>query len=213
MFSRGVAERAWIPSLSTVAPTYSYMDSIAPDPPLVAHDGRFWLPIYTQPLHERRLFNYLTERAIPCYLPLLKHAGYKTVRRGDHVYRYLTETLRPMFKGYLFACLAQDDKDTVWRSKSAIRIFREDAVDQRQLLEELTLIRRCEIVALDQKVEILPTLVPGTRVMIASGSWEGIYGVIDKRQKPLVFIVNLEIMQQAISTKIDITQVKLVEAT
>mgnify|MGYP001445946364 FL=1 len=189
------------------------MDSVVPDPPLIAHDGRSWLPIYTQPLHERRLLNYLTERAIPCYLPLLKHAGYKTVRRDDRVYRYLVETLRPMFKGYLFACLAQDDKDIVWRSKSAVRIFREDAVDQRQFLEELTLIRRCEIIALDQQVEILPTLVPGTRVMIASGPWEGIYGVIDQRQKPLVFIVNLEIMQQSISTEIDITQVKLVEAT
>jgi len=66
---------------------------------------------------------------------------------------------------------------------------------------------------LDQKVEILPTLVPGTRVMIASGPWEGIYGVIDQRKKPLVFTVNLEIMQQAISTEIDITQVKLVEVT
>lgn len=198
--------------LPTVAPIFSYMNSAAPDPPLFAHDGRFWLPIYTQPLHERRLFNYLTERAIPSYLPLLKHAGYKTVRRGDRVYRYLTETLRPMFKGYLFACLAQDDKDTVWKSKSAIRIFREDTVEQRQFLEELTLIRRCEVIALEQKVEILPNLVPGTRVMIASGPWEGIYGVIDRRQKPLVFTVNLEIMQQAISAEIDITQVKLVEA-
>ena len=189
------------------------MDTATHDPLLIAHDGRLWLPIYTQPLHERRLFNYLTERAIPCYLPLLKHAGYKTVRRGDRTYRYLTETLRPMFKGYLFACVAPDDKDTAWRSKSIVRIFREDTVDQRQFLDELALIRRCEVAALDQKVEILPTLMPGTRVMIASGPWEGIYGVVDQRKKPLVFIVNLEIMQQAISTEIDITQVKLVEVT
>lgn len=175
------------------------------------HLDRRWLPVYTQPLHERRLLKHFEQTGIPCYLPMLKKAAYKTVRSNNRTYQYLKEVRRPMFSGYLFACLAQEEEDSAWRTRSIVRIFRDQNFTQEQLLEELNLIRRFELVSETQKVEILPHLVPGTKVMIAAGPWEGIYGVIESRRKPLKFIVNLEIMEQAIATEIDITNIKLLE--
>jgi transcription antitermination factor NusG len=116
-----------------------------------------------------------------------------------------------MFTGYLFACMAQEEEESAWRTRSIIRIFRDKNFTQEQLLEELNLIRHFELASETQKVEILPHLVPGTKVMIAAGPWEGIYGVIESRRKPLKFIVNLAIMEQAVATEIDITTTKLVE--
>ena len=142
---------------------------------------------------------------------MLKKAAYKTVRSNNRTYQYLKEVRRPMFSGYLFACMAQEEEDSAWRTRSIVRIFRDQNFTQEQLLAELNLIRRFEIASETQKVEILPQLVPGTKVMISSGPWEGIYGVVESRRKPLKFIVNLEIMGQAIATEIDITNIKLVE--
>ena len=172
-------------------------------------DGRRWLPIYTQPLHERRLLNHLQKTGIPCYLPLLKHATYKNVRRQNRTYQYLKEVLRPMFSGYLFACLAQEEEENAWRSRSIVRIIKNEAFTQDKLIAELNLIRRFELAAQTQKVEVLPHLVPGKKVVITSGPWEGIYGIIERRKKPLRFIVNLDIMERAVATEIDISQIKL----
>ncbi len=177
------------------------------------HSGRRWLPVYTQPLHERRLLKHFQKTQVPCYLPMLKKATYKTVRSHNRTYQYLKEVYRPMFSGYLFACMAQEEEESAWCTRSIVRIFRDQNFTQEQLLDELNLIRRFELASETQKVEILPELVPGTKVMIAAGPWEGIYGVIENRRKPLKFIVNLEIMGQAIATEIDITSIKLVEIT
>jgi len=187
------------------------MDESGTERPIELYEGRRWLPVYTQPLHERRLLKHFEQMGIPCYLPLLKKAAYKTVRSNNRTYQYLKEVRRPMFSGYLFACMAQEEEDSAWRTRSIVRIFRDQNFTQEQLLEELNLIRRFELASETQKVEILPQLVPGTKVMISSGPWEGIYGVIESRRKPLKFIVNLEIMGQAIATEIDITNIKLVE--
>jgi len=187
------------------------MDDIASNSHLKIYPGRRWLPIYTQPLHERRLLKHFEQTDIPCYLPMLKKAAYKTVRSNNRTYQYLKEVRRPMFTGYLFACMAQEEEESAWRTRSIIRIFRDKNFTQEQLLEELNLIRHFELASETQKVEILPHLVPGTKVMIAAGPWEGIYGVIESRRKPLKFIVNLAIMEQAVATEIDITTTKLVE--
>jgi transcription antitermination factor NusG len=187
------------------------MDAVIDERHFELHNDRRWLPIYTQPLHERKLLKFFQEKGLPCYLPMLKKAAYKTVRSQNRTYQYLREVYRPMFSGYLFACLAQEEEESAWRTRSVVRIFRDQNFTQEQLVAELNIIRRFELAAETQKVEILPHLVPGTKVMIAAGPWEGIYGVIESRRKPLKFIVNLDIMEQAIATEIDITNIKLVQ--
>ena len=189
------------------------MDESGSEQHFAMHPDLRWLPVYTQPLHERRLLKHFEQMGIPCYLPMLKKAAYKTVRSQNRTYQYLKEVHRPMFPGYLFACLAQKEEESAWRTRSIIRIFRDQNFTQEQLLDELNLIRRFELASETQKVEILPNLVPGKKVLISSGPFEGIYGIIESRRKPLKFIVNLEIMEQAIATEIDITNIKLVEIT
>lgn len=173
--------------------------------------GRRWLPIYTQPLHERRLRDYLFDRAIPVYLPMLRQARYKNVRRGGQTYSYLKEVLRPMFSGYAFACLDLEEEGVAWRSRSIVRVLKKDTCDPGLLVTELKTIRQIEVHGREQPFEVLPELTPGRRVTIASGPWNGIQGVVERREKKTVFVVNLEIMGQAVATEIDIASTKLLD--
>lgn len=178
-------------------------DDIAP--------GRRWLPIYTQPLHERRLRDYLMERKLPVYLPMLRKTRYKNVRSNKQTYSYLQEVLRPMFSGYVFACLSIDEELVAWRSRSIVRLLKPELGNSALLLSELKTIRQIEIHSQEQPFEVLTELKPGRRVMIASGPWNGIEGVVEKREKKTVFVVNLNIMGQAVATEINIATTKLVE--
>ncbi|MDQ0291690.1 transcription termination/antitermination NusG family protein [Oligosphaera ethanolica] len=178
-------------------------DDIAP--------GRRWLPIYTQPLHERRLRDYLLEKSIPVYLPMVRKARYKNVRSNKQTYSYLQEVLRPMFSGYAFACLSFDEELVAWRSRSIVRVLKTDLSDPGLLVSELKTIRQIEIHSQEQPFEVLTELKPGRRVTIASGPWNGIEGVVEKREKKTVFVVNLDIMGQAVATEIDIATTKLIE--
>jgi len=189
------------------------MSSSTYSPQLQLFPQRHWTPVYSRALHEYRLQKFFSAHAIPHYLPLLKRSSYKTVRSANRTYQYLQERIRPMFPGYIFAALSKDDEALAWRSKSVVRLLHQDADKQDCLLQELLLIRRLELAAQTEKLEVLPELVPGKKVMIAAGPWEGIYGVLQERRKEHHFIVNLHIMGQAIATEIDVSQLQLLEVS
>jgi transcription antitermination factor NusG len=178
-------------------------DDIAP--------GRRWLPIYTQPLHERRLRDYLMEKKIPAYLPMLYKTRYKNVRSKKQSYSYLQKVLRPMFSGYVFGCLSYEEEIIAWQSRSIVRVLKTDLSDPGLLVSELKTIRQIERHGLEQPFEVLSELKPGHSVAIASGPWEGIHGVIERREKKTIFVVNLDIMGQAIATEIDVASTKLIK--
>lgn len=59
-----------------------------------------WMPVYTQPRHEFRLHDYLKERGIPVYLPVVPDIKIHRVHKGASQYTYRKTVLRPMFQSY-----------------------------------------------------------------------------------------------------------------
>ncbi|UKI32597.1 MAG: hypothetical protein L6W00_03220 [Lentisphaeria bacterium] len=57
-----------------------------------------WMPVYTQPRHEFRLHDYLKERGIPVYLPVVPDIKIHRVHKGASQYTYRKTVLRPMFQ-------------------------------------------------------------------------------------------------------------------
>lgn len=174
--------------------------------------GRYWTVLYTQPRHEKKLSEYLTQLKISCYLPLLKYLGIKKVSHANQHYRYEKVLWKPMFPCYLFANISKDEEPLLWRSKSLVRIlsYPDDTRDTEQrMLHELNLIRQIERLTDSEKIEIRPELAAGKRVMVASGAWSGTCGIIEQRKNTTTLIVNLEIMQRAVAAEIDLSEVQL----
>jgi hypothetical protein len=128
-----------------VMPVSANIPHSFPEPKLVELANRQWYPVYTQPLREYRLADWLLDNDVPFYLPQLKKFTTKHVKRPTKtdVYRY--EKLCPMFKGYLFAALDDQGLTDVWHSNHVIRVLREAEQSQKRLLQELNVIRRFEL--------------------------------------------------------------------
>ena len=82
-----------------------------------------WMPVYTQPRHEFRLHDYLKERGIPVYLPVVPDIKIHRVHKGASQYTYRKTVLRPMFQSYLFAQMTEEEKRSSWNSNSIIHIW------------------------------------------------------------------------------------------
>ncbi len=180
------------------------------EPALEVQEGRLWFPVYTQPLREGSLCRYLEARDIPSYLPRLRKVSYKNVRRPSKVDTYEVVRYSPMFPGYVFAQLSEDELAGIWRSGSVVRILRDAENLQAQLLRELRTIRLFEVSQDTHPVEVFPELVEGARFVIEDGIWRGVYGVVTRRKSRTVFAVKLEFLRQTIVAEIDLTQHKLI---
>ncbi|MBR0458323.1 MAG: hypothetical protein IJJ26_03725 [Victivallales bacterium] len=180
-----------------------------PEPSLVALAGRHWYPVYTQPLREHRLAEWLLEKEIPFYLPLKKKFTIKRVKRPVKVDVYQYETFTPMFKGYLFAALDAEELTNIWHSNHIIRILRDAEQAQKRLLHELQVIRQFECASAELPVEVLPELVNGSWFVILNGPLQGVHGQVIERRKKLLFAVNLDMFGQSVTAELDVTKYRI----
>ena len=67
---------------------------------LAQKEEALWMPVYTQPRHEFRLHDYLKERGIPVYLPVVPDIKIHRVHKGASQYTYRKTVLRPMFQSF-----------------------------------------------------------------------------------------------------------------
>ncbi|MGE4565052.1 MAG: transcription termination/antitermination NusG family protein [Victivallaceae bacterium] len=164
--------------------------------------GRCWFPVYTRPNKEKRLFEFLQGNGINGYLPLRPRC--RITRNRKIICRV------PMFPGYVFACADPLERYEIKRSNYTRRIFDLDETMEQTLIDELRIVRRIELLAGEQEIEVRPELMPGRKVRIATGSFAGIHGIVRKRQGIRRIIVNLEYLGHSLAV-FDVDDVDLAD--
>lgn len=123
---------------------------------------------------------------VPYYLPLSER-----VARHSRGRRYLIE--EPVFPGYVFF---SGDEHAPPKCMSTGKVCRTIRVpDQGRLRREL-----CNVFAAwkaNPRLEPMPYLVTGKRVRIASGSLEGVEGIVVRRDKGAVLVIGVQMFGQA----------------
>lgn len=196
-FFRGVAERARIMDFQCVKVEISVADN------------RLWLPVYTQPLHEFRLYKYFQERSIASYLPVLPEVKSRAVKNGKAVYKYQRKEWRPMFRSYVFAQLTREEKKAAWRSRSVIQFLDVPAERQNDFVNELRSVQLIEELGRTAPVEFRPDIQVNDRFVIESGSFEGVCGWLVQRKKQFLWVVKIECFGTFVLTEIDPAMFKM----
>jgi len=172
-------------------------------------ENSLWIPVYTQPLHEFRLRDFLVERDIPCYLPLLPEWKIQKVRSAKKSYEYRKVVLRPMFRGYLFARLSPEERALCWQSKSVIAFLEVPPERQAEFVEELRSVRMIEALGRERPVEFGSNIREGELFMIESGIFEGTYGKLLKKNRQFLWTVEIECLHSRLAVEIDPSQFKM----
>jgi transcription antitermination factor NusG len=95
------------------------------------------------------------------------------------------------------------DRQQNWQVKTsglAIRILTVTEKTEPDLVNDLNLIRKFELLSRTQPVKVRSDLVPGKRFTIAHGQFKGVEGVIVKQKNRTEFIVHLDFLGYSLAT-------------
>lgn len=172
-------------------------------PDIAIEPDRRWTAVHTKARCEKIVAGYCDAHGIKHYLPLR--------RRAKRYQRRTVETYIPMFTGYMFVQIDDDDKQILGRSSKVAHILRIDAPGEMQLVRELQYIRQMEELSKQEELAVQPEIVPGKPVRVVSGPLQGTLGVVEARGSKLRVTVNVELLGQSVSAELDVGEVEVEE--
>ena len=167
---------------------------LPPDDPVLRQlhpePGKRWSLIQTRPRHEKWTCASLAAAGVTVYLPLLT--------RVETHHRSRRETKLPMFPGYLFGCADPAEETTIRGNRCVWNLRRLSELEEKQLLDDLKIVRLCEIESAAHRMTVNPGLRSGDRVRITSGPFKGQLAVVVRRVDALNVIINLDFLGRSI---------------
>jgi transcriptional antiterminator RfaH len=155
-----------------------------------ADNGVWWLA-HTRPRQEKAAANALRSRSVGYYLPLVTR---KSLLRGR------TRTARiPLFPGYLF--VFGDDENRLEALKTN-RLLTIDKVPDGESLRR-QLVTFAELIAAGAPLVREARLVAGEQVRIRSGLFQGVEGVILRRNGKTELLIGIDYLGQGASIEVE----------
>ena len=164
-------------------------------------------PVKTMPLHEFKFRDYCKKNGIVCYLPLKKVWKVRNLNSKGKTYNYSREVLRPMFTSYVFVKTPLEQLRELFETKLVTKILHVGDLDA--FMEEVKTVRKFELIGLEQELEFNADIAAGDRFQIQSGVWEGVTGWLTRRDKKFKWTVQLEFVNQTITTTINPSKFKM----
>lgn len=166
------------------------LDAI-PGPAFVRGGTGLWFVLHTKSRQEKALAGDLERMGVPCYLPLVSKVRFHGPRQAV--------VDEPLFPGYLFLRGTLDQAYTADRTKrvaNIINVRNQDRIDWE--LRNLW-------VALGRGATLdpYPYLQLGRRVVVRSGPFQGLQGMVEERLTWNRLILAIEMLGQAVSLQID----------
>ena len=167
-------------------------------------------PVKTTPLHEFKFRDYCQENGLVSYLPLRRvwRVRNQTSTKGK-TYSYSKEVLRPMFTGYVFVKIPLERLRGLFETKLVTKILH--VADLDAFMEEVKTVRKVELVGFKQELEFNADIAVGDRFQIQSGVWEGVTGLLTSRDKKFKWTVQIEFVNQTVTTTINPSKFKMIK--
>jgi|SRR5271155_821172 len=152
-----------------------------------------WYAAYTRANHERRVAEQLVERGVENFLP-----QYESVRKWKdrRVRLYM-----PLFPGYVFVHLALQNRLLVLEVPGVACLVGFAGKPVAVPEEEFERIRG--ILSKGLRAEPHPYLQAGRRVRVRSGPFEGMEGIVVRRNNGSRLVISLELIQRAIAVDVE----------
>lgn len=160
------------------------------------HEGTQWMYFTSKPRQEKNLYNALQQQGIPCYLPLVN----KTTEYTNRIY---TRNV-PMFPGYVFASTRSRGFDLTKLNLFLQRCYFLDEYRSAALLRDLITVRKCELLAKENKIEVMTNFRIDDVVTIAHGYFKGEKAVIRRFSSHDEVTVQLTSLEMALTLQLPV---------
>jgi transcription termination/antitermination protein NusG len=164
-------------------------------------DTRGWYAAYVKHQHEKKAAEQLQRKGMEVLLPLQKVV---------HRWKDRNKTLSlPLFPSYVFIHANLEDK---WKIVSTPGVFFLVETQGRAAtipLQEIESIRR--LVSSGVPAQAHPYLTSGDRVRIRTGPLQGVAGVLGRMKNQCRVVLNIELLQKAISIEVELSNLELVQ--
>ena len=158
-----------------------------------------WYAVHTRSRHEKQVDAFLIEKGIESFLPLINMLS----RRKDRK-KYVD---LPLFPGYLFAHVNQEQLSNVKYTRGVTKILGSDIdkptpVPDKQVMDIKVL--------LESKVKLdpYPYLQKGTRVRVKAGPLKGVEGILVEKKGNYKIVISIDLMQKGTAAEILISDVE-----
>ena len=152
---------------------------------------RHWWVLYTKARQEKAVARDLLGYQVPFYLPIVRKT---TICRGRKVASHI-----PLFSGYVFLFGSDEERVQALTTNRLSRIL--PVYDPEQLEHDLRQISR--LIAAKRPLTVESRLMPGNRVRVRRGPFEGLEGTVMRRQGETRLLVTVDFLQQGASVEID----------
>lgn len=158
-----------------------------------------WKVLHVRPRSEKRIAEYADIFKARYYLPLRVET--KIYQRRKVVVE------KPVFPGYFFASIDSDSEFRINVLDYIIHVI--DPPSERKLLHELAQIRKA--LAVDPSLTTGKALSRGNRVVIESGPFAGIEGVVRDLKGRTRVRLNVEIVGQAVLLEVNASVLSVIK--
>ncbi len=155
-----------------------------------------WLVCHTRPRCEKKFAALLSAEAMEHYLPLVE-----SVRRYGPRLRTFT---KPLFPGYVFACVPADRKNRLYQQELLARTLLVE--DVPRFLRQLADVKA--IVASGYELSVKPLLTKGRRARIIGGPLHGLEGIVDDPSHPQGIVLAVDVLRQGLLVKVPAGQLQ-----
>jgi transcription antitermination factor NusG len=157
-----------------------------------------WLVLRTRSHHENIVECCLHEKGITAFLP-----KYEVVRRR----RERRATLRsPLFPGYVFVQPRVDQYENMRYIPGSCGLVRTGSKPAAMPEGDVKAIRM--LVGSGAALAVYPSLVPGQKVEVVSGSFAGIQGELVRFKSEERLVINAHLLNSCVSVEVDVDSVR-----
>lgn len=162
-----------------------------------------WYAAYTYPRHEKKVLDQLVRREIESFLP-----SYRAVHKWRNGCK--VEVQLPLFPGYVFVRIRLQEQLRVLQVPSLVNLISFGGLPVA-LPEDVVEALRATLATI--KAEPHPLLKTGDRVRIKSGCLAGIEGILLRKATGCRFVLNVDLIMQAVSVEVSAEDVEPIPAT
>ena len=160
--------------------------------------------VRSMPLHELKLQEHCIREGLVIYLPMRRTLSIHNVTSKGRPYTYTKEVLKPLFPSYMFIKAEMPAIRELYEARMICKYLL--PLQQERFLDEIRVVRKCEIVGFEQELEVHDDIPEGGRFLITSGVWEGVEGLLTHRDGVSKWTVEIEFCKQFVTATIDPTK-------
>lgn len=174
-------------------PSDNPLDFLNPSP-----EGWQWVVFHSKPRCEKKVENLQRQKPARIFLPCIERVhNYGARKRVNQI---------PMFAGYVFGMIRQDDKRWFRQNANVANIL--EVVDEKQFLTPL----RAVATALQEgfDLEVYPNFAPGRKVRITGGAMKGVEAEVTEIKGKSSVLIRLDLIQQTVAMEINMSYLQLI---